>query len=347
MQQTKFSICIPTYNRASFLKEAVFSVLSQLNGDYKDTVEIVISDNASTDGTADLVKEFQRNAPISIVYNRNNLNLGCDKNFLRVVELAKGNYCWILGDDDQVFPEAINIILAQIDKNEEVDLFLANREDRDFTFKHSFRFVSALKIDSERVFDFNQIDIANYLNQVRKLTGIFSYLSSLIFKREKWLSVPNQEKFIGSRYIHVYMFMSLVWGRNKGRLKYLPDKIVRTRWGNDRSFDDIDLSERIKVDFEAFHSIATAVLSKNRLVWQIDGLVLKHDVFSWIVRARIVQGPTFFRKTFPFLLKHYWSLPLFWLKVVPMVLTPAFVLKVMRWVYRRIIKREPLGIKDI
>ena len=55
------SICIPTYNRASFLKEALSRVLSQLS-QIKDNnkIELLVSDNCSTDNTAEVVSEFNK-----------------------------------------------------------------------------------------------------------------------------------------------------------------------------------------------------------------------------------------------------------------------------------------------
>ena len=84
----KLSLCIPTYNRAAFLSEALDSVIQQAT----DEVEIVISDNASNDGTAEMVTEYQGKFP-RITYYRQPENLGFDRNMLRAVDLARGEYC--------------------------------------------------------------------------------------------------------------------------------------------------------------------------------------------------------------------------------------------------------------
>ena len=52
------SICIPTYNRCSYLKKTLESIVSQKIFETTDLVEIVISDNCSSDGTADVCKIF-------------------------------------------------------------------------------------------------------------------------------------------------------------------------------------------------------------------------------------------------------------------------------------------------
>ena len=57
MNMPKISILIPTYNRAAFLRNALDSIVAQNARD----IECVISDNASSDDTAEIVKSFQKN----------------------------------------------------------------------------------------------------------------------------------------------------------------------------------------------------------------------------------------------------------------------------------------------
>ena len=88
------SICIPTYNRASMLREAVTSALAQ---DYAN-LEVVVSDNASTDDTSKVVNEF--NDP-RIKYFRNSVNIGVFQNFSKAAyKYARGKYAMLLADDD-------------------------------------------------------------------------------------------------------------------------------------------------------------------------------------------------------------------------------------------------------
>lgn len=88
-----FSIVIPTYNRASDLRFALFCILRQSFTDY----EIVVFDNCSTDDTAAVVKEFNNK---KIRYFRNPKNLFIDQSQKKAVECAKGTYVFLHGDDD-------------------------------------------------------------------------------------------------------------------------------------------------------------------------------------------------------------------------------------------------------
>ena len=89
------SIGIPTYNRASSLRRAIESVLAQ---DYSN-LELVISDNASTDQTAILCEEYA-SRDNRVRYLRQQVNRGAQNNFATVLERAVGQYFMWLGDDD-------------------------------------------------------------------------------------------------------------------------------------------------------------------------------------------------------------------------------------------------------
>ncbi|MEM4134708.1 MAG: glycosyltransferase family 2 protein [Candidatus Micrarchaeia archaeon] len=91
----KVSIIIPTYNRAQYLGQAIKSALNQ---DYPNK-EIIVSDNASTDNTFEVVKQFM-NYP-EFKYFRNETNIGMVPNWRKALyEYATGEYAIILSDDD-------------------------------------------------------------------------------------------------------------------------------------------------------------------------------------------------------------------------------------------------------
>jgi glycosyltransferase involved in cell wall biosynthesis len=96
------SVGIPTYNRASTLVKSIESVLTQT---YKN-IEIIISDNASTDETKSICEKFC-NLDQRIIYIRQKTNLGAANNFNVVLETAKGEYFMWLGDDDWISQDYI------------------------------------------------------------------------------------------------------------------------------------------------------------------------------------------------------------------------------------------------
>src|SRR5260370_25638719 len=115
----KLSVCIPTYNRAAFIGETVESILSQTDG----SVEVVVVDGASTDGTPEVVASFQKRFA-NLIYYRGTENLGVDRDMATSVELATGEYCWLMSSDDLVKPGAVSEVLDEIKSR--ADIYLCN-----------------------------------------------------------------------------------------------------------------------------------------------------------------------------------------------------------------------------
>jgi glycosyltransferase involved in cell wall biosynthesis len=92
----RVSIGLPVYNGERYVGEAIKVVLAQTFGD----LELVISDNASTDGTREICEEFARSDP-RVHYSRSPENLGAAPNFNRCFALASPSeyFKWITYDD--------------------------------------------------------------------------------------------------------------------------------------------------------------------------------------------------------------------------------------------------------
>ena len=103
------SIGIPTYNRADgYLRNALESALAQTY----DNIEVIVSDNCSTDDTEDLIKSYTDKR---IRYFRQENNLGVEGNFNYCVEQARGEYFLLLCDDDLIDPDFVETCVRAID----------------------------------------------------------------------------------------------------------------------------------------------------------------------------------------------------------------------------------------
>ncbi|QXE21917.1 glycosyl transferase family 2 [Richelia sinica FACHB-800] len=107
----KLSIGLPVYNGERFLAQALDSLLSQTFTDF----ELIISDNASTDRTADICQEYAQKDQ-RIRYFRNATNIGCACNFNRVLQLAKGEYFKWAAYDDLHAPNFLARCIEILDK---------------------------------------------------------------------------------------------------------------------------------------------------------------------------------------------------------------------------------------
>jgi glycosyltransferase involved in cell wall biosynthesis len=118
------SICIPTYNRARLLESALLALIPQVN-EAAGAVELIVSDNCSTDDTETVVQSARSHCPI--LYSRNAQNEGFARNVLRVTnELARGEFAWVLGDDDLVRPDGVQRILTVLEAHPDVDYVFVN-----------------------------------------------------------------------------------------------------------------------------------------------------------------------------------------------------------------------------
>lgn len=106
------SICVPTYNSASYIENTLESILNQT---YKN-IEIVIVDNASTDKTMEILKKYNDSR---IFVHRNPVNIVAEDNFNQCIELAKGEFMAIYHSDDVYEPtmveKEVNYLLAYPD----------------------------------------------------------------------------------------------------------------------------------------------------------------------------------------------------------------------------------------
>jgi len=110
MDNPKVSIGLPVYNGEAYLAQAIESVLNQSFAD----LELIISDNASTDGTQDICRDYvSRNPRIS--YHRNEKNHGAASNFNRAFERARGEYFQWLAHDDLLCPDFVERCLSVLE----------------------------------------------------------------------------------------------------------------------------------------------------------------------------------------------------------------------------------------
>ena len=101
------SIIIPTFNRCQLLQEAIKSVLNQTYHNF----ELIVVDDYSQDGTLDVVKNFN---DARVVYLRQKENGGISVACNAGIKKAKGEFIFILNDDDLLAPFALEELVKKI-----------------------------------------------------------------------------------------------------------------------------------------------------------------------------------------------------------------------------------------
>ena len=113
----KVSILIPTYNRVHLIERSIESALGQT---YKN-IEIILSDNCSTDGTWERIQDYARQDP-RIKAWRTESNIGPFENWVHGLKHCQGDYVKILWSDDAIAPEFIQTCVDILQTRPDVGL---------------------------------------------------------------------------------------------------------------------------------------------------------------------------------------------------------------------------------
>ena len=196
MNETRplLSICIPTYNRAELLKQCLESVISQSNI-FGDKVEIIVSNNCSTDETEKTIKNYVTFG--NIKYYQHPKNIGAVLNVCYIINhLANGEFCWIIGDDDLLRAGAIEKVLNVIESTSLDYIFMNHSYEWNRNF-HQIEEIMYQKID-----EINSPLCLSYKDQMverwediidfSEYPALYTSIVSSIFRRNTWkLSVTE------------------------------------------------------------------------------------------------------------------------------------------------------------
>lgn len=175
------SICVPTYNRSAFLAECLQSVVESAGANH-DEIEIVVSDNAGVDNTEEIVRNAS-GGRLAIRYIRQPVNIGAQANFRALASEARGDYIWLLGDDDKLSLAAVGAVLGAIRGGADAVVCNVALHSRDFKRIIKSRFV-------RRASDFTFRSPAHAMETLGAHAG---YISAAILPRRAFLDVPEAE----------------------------------------------------------------------------------------------------------------------------------------------------------
>lgn len=159
----RVSIGMTVYNAARFVRETLDSLLAQ---DYPD-FELVISDNASTDGSSEICREYaSRDARIR--YYRNDENIGAVRNWNRTLELARGEYFMWAADHDLYHPSYVQTCLRTLASDPMIVLCYSPAVWIDIDGRELYERWDRIDVTSQRARD-------RYVEAMRKLKHCTAY----------------------------------------------------------------------------------------------------------------------------------------------------------------------------
>lgn len=119
----KVSVCIPAFNHARFLPQAIDSVLAQTYRDY----ELIIVDDASDDNSCDIIRKY-KDQDERINCSRNETNLGMVRNWNRCLDMAQGEYVkFLFGDDYFSTRSVLESMVGRLEEDRSASLVTSAR----------------------------------------------------------------------------------------------------------------------------------------------------------------------------------------------------------------------------
>ena len=209
------SICIATFRRGAFIGETLGNLLAQTTPD----VELLVLDGGSPDNTATVVRSFQEAYP-GLRYIRQETNMGVDQDYDRAVELARGEYCWLMTDDDLVKPGTVRRVLDACRKG--YGFVIVNCEVRSIDFSEQIE-ERRLAVYKDREYGLEETEVF-----FAEIAPYLQFIGAVVIRRSIWLA-REKEKYYGTLFIHV----GVIFQAPLPEKAYLiSDPLITVRFGN-------------------------------------------------------------------------------------------------------------------
>lgn len=270
----KISICIPQYNRIEYLKISLEKISVQKGVD----LEVVISDDASTDDTAKQISSLQKKYPFPLHYFRFEENQGYDRNLRNSLEIATGEYCFVLGNDDTLSDEnALNRLVNFLIQNNKPDVGFCNSAD--------YLDNTDVQVRAKRT------EIIGSGPKVGlKYYSSFSFVAGLIYKKSAFESV-NTTKLDGSIYVQIYLATLIIIRGGKLFTYKEPLVLKDIRVNNEIANSYLDTLPRIESEYKILDAGLPSYAYVCALAFKDAGLNEKAYYYKVIRRIYLFTYP--------------------------------------------------------
>lgn len=318
--QPLLTVAVPTYNGSKTIRNMLDILLPQVT----DEVEVIISDNCSTDETPEIVRAYQADYPF-IRYVRNERNLQADGNFLQCTRIAQGRFVMLISDDDIITEGAIARILNFLRKNPNVSLaFLESASFRD-------KYIDIAHCEPTRnvkkpVTDIVTTDKAVFLDYSITL---FGFTSSYVWSRERLSQIENPEQYFGTYFLQAYLCI---------KCSDQPDDVLGVIHGLNigiGSYGIIGNYDTAEVEGLFWHKMMEDAVASGYPRKKMEEFYLWKIIFlcrNSIVRERAVGVKKTHVKN---VLKATWKYPKAWIQLYPFLLAPPFLCKIALAIVRK------------
>lgn len=313
------TIAIPTKNGEDTI-EVNLKKLTNLKKKY--TFQIIVSDNCSTDKTAEIVKKYTE-----VEYYKNDKDYFFDINCHLCVKRAKGNYVWLLSDNDSFNEEYF----------EKLYLFLSQNTNLNQVFL-DFKSIKGNEIKYQKE-DFKICHNGDeYFNNINFKNG---FLSANIVNKKIWLEI-FMDKYIGENWIHVeYSIRCMEYNQAKAGICKFPIiydlPLKEQKWGDKGTFIYAGLSfvNIIKSASLKYYSKQTIKMGIRKIEMSYPRTLISAKINGLKTDKKFTnEFFDVFDKTFTRLLFYY-----------PILITPNIILNSTYRIYRLFVSFAKITIR--
>lgn len=327
----RISIAIPTYNRANVLADTL-SALATHPELMSDDVELVISDNASSDDTASVVEDFSTRTGKAVRFRRNERNLGIDGNIHAVSHLATGRYLLLMSDDDFLKPGALTRLAEFVNQHPDLLFCFANGGAFSGQYNPAANLPPLIHLP--------EMIVTKDPNAVLEAIWIWStFISAFFVERLAWVNIPDKQRFIGSDiYLTHVLYRVLAGNRSRtclvtseqltaARMEYTGSFRIFHAFGNSFLGLVCDEAPRLGLRKASMRSIKLATIRKG-----LPPMIL-------MVRRGLNPRRLTWME-WRLLFRHTWWEPAAWAYLLPICLLPQYGIEALMRLKRLIVKRS-------
>ena len=345
VDRPRLSICLPTHHgRASELHRALGSIAGQLPDVPPGTLQICVSDNGSRDATQQVLAEHTARLGLALKTFRFEANQGFTANLLKAVELADGDYCWLMGSDDEIEPGGAATVLEALAAEPDLSGLTVNRNNVDDERpEHAHP-------DDPRVTPSSGRSYHDAATIFAELAMLQDYISTQVVRRERWQAAVAQLGpegiAAGLNFPHMPILGAVI--RAHPRWRWIAAPLIRHRIG-ERSISStfgtgltaytiIVTDDRERIWRAMFGHGTRLYRTALRNIWRVQA----HPVALAHLRRQPDQTLALDVALLRSMTRAYWTLPEFWLLSLPVLVLPHSVVDAALTALRRAKGQPPL-----
>lgn len=316
------SICIPTFNRAEYLRGLLDSIYKSCKGN-EDSIEVVISNNESTDHTEDVVNEYKKYFKQLRYHYHFEALLPGEKNFFFVSRMATGEYVWLIGDDDEIAEDAITIILDRLKSKPDMSVcnysLMSPKFDKCIQKKQYTDKIPKVLDDNHKMVEY--------------FGSTLSLISITIMRRSLFCSISEDDFMRFAEYGFSILFTVYLCATKAEAIQYIENSVLLYRCGNCPLSDHQWTKYFIQGVPIVFKALIEYGYTQQELQ-QVKDRTIKDYVLRRYISQKAKGEPT--KHYISMLYKEYKTSKMFWIFCMPIFLIPGFLLTGLRALYQKI-----------